>query len=334
MHSRHLLAIAPVAILALAGCGSDDAAGQIATTAGAAGTSAFPVDIDSCGEPFTLDAPPERVVILSNDPISPLAAIGVLDRVIAATGEMPDGLYDEATQAAAEAIPRLAAGSGSTGGTEISQEVIIDQEPDLVIGYETETITRAGLRAVGIPLYVIPAFCPDGAGEPVGFDDIGVQLATYGRMFGATDAATQVTAELEARLEAGGEAAEGAPARTGAVLYVPADGATLYAYGPASMAHPQLEVLGIDNVFADLDERVVEITREELIARNPDVLVLLHGDDGDPEASERTVRELPGADSIAAVTNGAIVTQPFPYTDPPNPLSVTGLEHLAERLLS
>jgi iron complex transport system substrate-binding protein len=326
---HHLLPIA--SLLAVAACGSDDAAQPAATTSTAA--SSFPVDVDSCGEPFTLDAAPERVVLLSNDPISPLAAIGALDRVVATTGDVQTDLYDAATAAAAEAIPRLTAGTGSTGGTEISQEAIIDQEPDLVIGYETETITRAGLRAVGIPLYVIPAFCPDGASEPVAFNDVGDALEVYGRMFGAAAEAARVTAELDARVAAVREAAAEAPARTGAVLYVPAGGGTLYAYGPASMAHPQMAALGIDNAFADLDERVVEITREELIARNPDVLVLLYGEDGDPEAAERTVRELPGAEAIAAVTSGSIVAQPFPLTDPPNPLSVTGLEQLAEQLL-
>lgn len=332
MRTHLLWALLP-ALALTAACGSDDDTNEPTTPpAGDAGT-AFPVEIDSCGKPFTLEAAPERVVMLSNDPISPLAAIGALDRVVATTGEVQTDLYDATTAATAEAIPRLSAGSGSTGGTEISQEAVIDQQPDLVIGYETETITRAGLDAVGIPLYIIPAFCPEGASEPVDFDDIGAELTTYGRMFGEAEAAAAVTAELDSRVAAVQQAATDAPARRGAVLYVPAGGGTLYAYGPASMAHPQLATLGVDNVFADLDERVVEITREELIARNPEVLVLLYGEDGDPDAAERTVRELPGADAIAAVTSGSIVAQPFPLTDPPNPLSVTGLERLAEQLL-
>jgi iron complex transport system substrate-binding protein len=325
---HHLWPLIPA--LALVACGGDDAAPTMTTTASASG---FPVETDSCGEPFTLDAPPDRVVLLGNDPISPLATIGALDRVIATTAAVSPELYDATTAAAAAAIPQLSAGTGATGGAEISQEAIIAEQPDLVIGYETETLTRAGLRSAGIPLYVIPAFCPDGAREPVGFDDVGRELAIYGRMFGASDAATAAAATLDARVEAVRAAAAGAPTRTGAVLYVPTAGAALYAYGPASMAHPQLGILGIENVFGDLHERVVEITREELIARDPDVLVLLYGDDGDPVTAEQAVRQLPGADTIGAVATDTIVAQRFALTDPPNPLSVTGLEQLAARLL-
>ena len=82
------------------------------------------------------------------------------------------------------------------------------------------------------------------------------------------------TADLQERLAAV-EAAVGEPSgRTAAVLYPTVGGGTTYAYGTGSMAHPQLEAAGLENVFGDVDERVFEVTLEELLGRDPDVVVL------------------------------------------------------------
>ena len=105
--------------------------------------------------------------------------------------------------------------------------------------------------------------------------------------------------------------------------------AASYAYGTRSMAHPQLEAAGFTNVFADVDERVFEVSREELIGRNPDVLILLYSD-GEPAAVKEAVTSMAGADAITAVANDDILVQLFNFTEPPSPLSLDGLERIVE----
>src|SRR5690606_9217266 len=116
---------------------------------------------------------------------------------------------------------------------------------------------------------------------------------------------------------------EGTPKRTAAVLFPTVGGGTGYAYGNKSMAHPQLEAAGFTNVFGDVDERVFEVTLEQLIDRDPAVLVLLYVD-GDPEAVKDAIVNLPGADALTAVQNDDILVQLFNFTEPPTPLSVDG----------
>ena len=82
--------------------------------------------------------------------------------------------------------------------------------------------------------------------------------------------------------------------------------------------------------FGDVDERVFEVSLEELLGRDPDVLVLLHSD-GDPAEVEEAIELLPGADGLTAVTNGDVMTQLFNFTEPPTPLSVEGLERIVAR---
>ena len=113
------------------------------------------------------------------------------------------------------------------------------------------------------------------------------------------------------------------------MLYPTVGGGVTYAYGTASMAHPQLEAAGFRNVFDDVDERVFEVTIEELLGRNPDVLVLLHSD-GDPAAVEKALTGLPGAGDLTAVRTGNVMTQLFNFTEPPTPLSIDGLERIVD----
>ena len=96
------------------------------------------------------------------------------------------------------------------------------------------------------------------------------------------------------------------------------------------MAHPQLEAAGFTNVFADVGERVFEVTAEELIGRNPDVLVLLYSD-GDPAAVKAAVTGLNGAGAISAVRDDQILVQLFNFTEPSGPLAIDGLARIVER---
>ncbi len=114
------------------------------------------------------------------------------------------------------------------------------------------------------------------------------------------------------------------------MLYPTVGGGTTYAYGTGSMAHPQLEAAGFENVFGDVDERVFEVTLEELLGRDPDVLVLLHSE-GEPGPVEDAITGLPGAEDLTAVRNGDVMTQLFNFTEPPSPLVFEGLARIVDR---
>jgi iron complex transport system substrate-binding protein len=313
----------------LTACGSsgdDSAAGE---TTSADSDGAYPVTVQNCGADVTFDAEPERAVLLKSASVPYLHDLGVMDRITARAGAYPDEYYDEATRAELAKIPMLTDKVDSGGHLQISKEIVIGQEPDLVLG-QVENLSRKTLGAVGIPLLEEPALCDDkGATQPT-FDDIYDQLETYGKVFDRPEQARTAIADLKTRLadiEAGVDTTSG---RTAAVLYPTVGGGTTYAYGTRSMADPQLEAAGFENVFGDVDERVFEVTLEELLGRDPDVLVLLYSD-GDPAAVAKAVTDLPGAEKLTAVRNGDVMTQLFNFTEPPTPLSVDGLERIVER---
>ena len=315
---RRIAALSTVLVLA-AGCGAaeDDTAAE---TGGS-----FPLTVRNCGVDVTFDKAPERLVTLKSSAVPFLHDLGVMDRVTARAGQYPKAYYDDATLAELDRVPLLTDRTDTSGHLQISKEIVISQQPDLVLG-EVDNLSRDTLSAVDIPLLEEPAMC-EGNTEAPTFDSIYAQMTAYGKVFDRQhEAATAVTALKERMAKINGKKS----GRTAAVLYPTVGGAMTYAYGSTSMAHPQLEAAGFTNVFADSEERVFEVTLEELLGRNPDVLILLHGD-GDPKAVEQAVTNLPGAEKLNAVRNKNVMTQLFNFTEPPTPLSIDGMEKIVER---
>ncbi|MBM2621857.1 ABC transporter substrate-binding protein [Actinoplanes sp. LDG1-06] len=316
---KRIAALSTVLVLA-AGCGAaaDD------TQAGSSGAG-YPLTMKNCGADVTFDKAPERLVMLKSSAVPFLHDLGVMDRVTARAGQYPKEYYDAATQAEIDKVPLLTDKTDTSGHLQISKEVVISQQPDLVLG-EVDNLSRDTLSAVDIPLLEEPTMCEGNTDAPT-FDSIYAQMEAYGKVFGRqSEAATAVTALKDRMSKIKAEKS----GRTAAVLYPTVGGGVTYAYGNASMAHPQLEAAGFTNVFADSKERVFEVTLEELLGRNPDVLILLYGD-GDPKAVEQAVTGLPGAEKLKAVQNKNLMTQLFNFTEPPTPLSIDGLERIVER---
>ncbi len=323
-------ALAATLLVTVTACGSAQEQAAPAANAPAAAGS-FPVTLTSCGTELTLDAAPQRIFLIGPDTIPLLDAVGALDRVVARTGTLPTGVYDPELQQAAEAIPTIESGEGETGGSVISSEVVLAADPDLVIG-PTNGVDSGALVAGGVPVYTPPAYCPEGTSTQTGtasFQWVQDQVTEYGRMLGAPDAAAEVATELQQRVDAlGGSSGE---ELTGAALYIPEGGGTFYPYGAPSMVTPVFAAAGIENVYADSPQRVFDGSAEDLLDRDPDVIVLLYSD-GSPSEVRDSFTALPAAQPLTAVKEGRVLTLPFPYTDPPTPLSVTGAEKLAEQL--
>lgn len=317
---RPMLATAALMLATTTACGAD-AAGDEPATAG------FPLTVENCGAEVTFDAPPERVVMLKSSAVPYLHALGVMDQVVARAGEYPADYYDAETQAELDDIPLLTDEMDTSGHLQISKEIVIAEEPDLVLG-EVDNLSRDTLDAVDIDLLEEPAMCPEGVDDP-GFDDVYSQLETYGKVFDREDEAAKTVADLRKRVTELEKQKVG-EGRTAAVLYPTVGGGVTYAYGTRSMAHPQLEAAGFEDVFADVDERVFEVSTEDLLERDPDVIILLHNS-GDPKQVEESITQLAGAEDLTAVKNGDVMAQLFNFTEPPSALSVDGLERIIDR---
>lgn len=333
MNSRIRIITATLALGALlpitACAGSDDtAAGENGGAGGTDGTDAA-ISVENCGDTVTFDAAPQRVTLLDNPSVSTLAALGVLDRVTAKAGLYPTEYYSDDVAAQLEEIHTLTDQVDATGHLQISRETVVETRPDVVIG-SSDTVNRQTLGSNGIPLLDEPAFCGSLEGE-VTFDDVYDQVDLYGTVFDREAEATAFIDELKNRVAEVADTVPDSEDRTVAVLFPTPGSSVIYAYGTGSMSYPLVDAAGLDNVFGDETERIFEVTAEELINRNPDIIITLHTDDN-VDAIINTIKDLPGANAMTAVQNDTIHPMLLSFAEPPSPLTVDGLENLATYL--
>lgn len=309
----------PTEASSTAGTGGGD------STAPSAGS--FPVTVTNCSNEITFEGPPQRVVLLRNEVVPVLSSLGVLDRVVGLVGRFHDSYFDEPTREQLAGIPVLSDRISQVGGGEISIEDVLAEEPDLVIG-TSETVTREGLLAQGVQVLENEESC-EGSRATSTLDDLDTLFELYGDVFDRSAEADAALADLDAQIEETVSRIEPGESRTAAMLYPTLGGGSPYAYGSGSMNHTLLELAGFTNVFADVPDRTYEVSVEELIAQDPDVLILLHSG-ADPAELEEAVTSLPGAEGLTAVQNGDLMPLLFGFASPASPIVIQGLDDIVQ----
>jgi len=175
--SRHAWTAAGVAmsLFALTACTSSPtvAEGSNATEVAIPGPTNYPVTFDNCGYEVTIDAPPERVVLMSGGTIAEVATmieLGIEDRIILNSQglgrtEMPE------LEALINALP------GRNQGDRFNREEVFAAEPDLVLssyynGFDPDAgaASRDQLEDAGIAHLMSAGSCftsPDATAEEI-----------------------------------------------------------------------------------------------------------------------------------------------------------------------
>jgi iron complex transport system substrate-binding protein len=337
--TSRITAIVLAAGFALAACGgtgtTTDARTEGKGAAGGGGSTKYPLTVENCGTQVTIPARPENVLLTSLSPVGYVEAVGAFDQVstiVIAYSSPEYELFDH--PAALKFVNGLTRLSPEGGAENVALEKVIGARPDLVIGGETDSVTRAGLAQVGIPMLVLPGFCGDGHTAVLDNLDLGFvldQVEFWGEVLDQPEAAARSVQALQTRIDAVHRKVGNAPERTAATVYACLDGSCFGAYGTSSMAQPQLTEAGFHNVFDDLHGRYNETSVESLIDRDPEFLVILGGEQDDDQKLITYFKTLPGVSGLQAVKNNNLLVIPFGHTDPPNPYSIDGLEAIVKR---
>lgn len=282
------------------------------------------VEVDNCGEHYALPSAPQRVVLLKNTATQTLNHLGVLDRVVAKAGAFPAGYFDNELASRVESIPTLTDKVNAGGHLELSAEEAVAADADLIVG-RTASITPQTVP--GVPVVEEEAFCGGGSPRP-NFIDVYDHVRFYGQLFDRTTEAENYIADLQKQVSQLPGRSEH-PLRV-AVVY-PAGGTT-YAYGGGSMATTVARYAGGTNVFADVGKRVFDVSMEELVHANPDVIVTVSSTEEGQSAAVDQVAGIPGIEATGAGARGQIHPMLLNHVDPPTPLAVDGAHQLASIL--
>lgn len=309
-----LAAPAAVAVAALAACAGGSASGgtddsTTATTAAASSAAFSPVTLDNCGTEVTVDAPPERVVAIKSTSIEMLLALGLEDRLVGTA--FADGPVPDAYAAAYDAVPVL---SDKVPG----QEALLEVQPDFVYaGWESNFSDdgageRSALQGLGIGTYVSPAACKEDGymPDPLTFDGLFDEIREIASVFGVEDRAEDLIADQQAALDAVQPPAE----ETTALWY---SSGTDTPYVGAGIGAPQMmmDAAGLTNIFADVHDTWTSAGWEQVVAADPDVIVLVDATWNTADSKIAMLEGNPATSQLTAVKEHRYLTVPFPAAE-------------------
>ena len=265
----------PARIVVIA-CGS--ALAGIAAACGGEQPGTTSALLDDFGDTLFFAAAPTRVVSLNPVTTELIFALGAGDRLV---GRTSWDLFPDA----ARAVPDLGP------GMQPNVEAVLGQRPDLVLLYASESNRLAAqqLRAAGV---MTLSYRTDRVA------DLPRVTPSIARALGIPARGMRVTDTVTASLEA--VRALPRPSEPLSAYWHIWD-APLMTIGGGSYLSELLTVVGVRNVFGDLEQPSPQVSMEEIARRDPDVIL------AGPRAAER-IRTQPQWRTVRAVREGRVIT--------------------------
>lgn len=267
--------------------------------------------VDGLGRTVSLASPAQKVVSLAPSNTEILFALGAGAQVVG---------RDDFSNYPAEALAVASVG-GSMG--DYNLEEIARLQPDLVLAAEINTPELVNaLENLDLTVFYLS--------NPDDIEGIYTNLELVGKLTGRTAEADALTTSLQARV-ARIDAALQKVTQQPLVFYEldATDPAKPWTAGPGSFLDILVQRAKGKNVGAVLSGEWAQISQEELLVQNPDVILLGNANWG---MTAEMVAGRPGWDQIKAVTEGRV----YPINDDlisrPGPRQVDGLEELARLL--
>ena len=265
---------------------------------------------DMTGRTITLDEPATRVVALSAADCEVLFAIGAGDTLVG-RGEYCD------YPAQVLDVPSV------QSGYDTNIEQIIALEPQVLL-MSTMAQTEEQIKALedaGIKVVVSDAQDIEGVYTAVNM---------VGTLMGKQAEAENVVTNMKKALAELGEKAAAAPEQEKKpTVYFEVSPLEygLWAAGGGTFMNEVAELLGMENVFADLPAWA-EISEEQVIERNPDYIVTITMYFGEGPMPEEEIASRPGWENVSAVANGKILRMDNNELSRPTPRIVDGAQML------
>ena len=198
-------------------------------------------------------ARPERIITMAPNLTEIVFSLGAGERLVAVSK------YSDYPHAA-RALPR----AGGFINPDI--ERVLAYQPDLVILRDYSTRLEEKLRAFSIPVLRV---------HDESISDIMETIRSIGEALGTEPEAARLTASIERDLEQFRRRPE--PARRPRVLLVtgrsPGTLQNLYTTGRGTFLHEMIRLAGGENLFGDSRIPYPKLSKEEIIARDPEVIV-------------------------------------------------------------
>ena len=267
---------------------------------------------DGLGKTITLEAPAQRIISLAPSNTEILFSVGAGAQVVG---------RDSFSDHPAEAL-NIADIGGGFG--ELDTETILALDADLVLAASlTAPEQIQALEKLGLTVFTL--------GNPVALEEMYENLRVVARLTGHEAETESLITDLTARVAVVEEKLAGV--ETKPLVFYEIDGTdpnAPWTSGPGSFIDTLITMAGGQNLGSILDGPWAQISIEELIAQNPEIILL--GDAKWGGVTPEDVAARAGWDALAAVQDGKV----YPFDDDlvsrPGARLVDGLETLAKFL--
>jgi iron complex transport system substrate-binding protein len=259
-----------------------------------------------------LKQPAQKIVSLAPSNTEILFSVGAGEQVVGR-----DAFSDYPQEA--QSLPDVGGGWG-----ELNNELIVSLQPDLVLAAQINTAEQVKtLEDLGLTVYYLA--------NPTDMVGLHANLREVARLTGWESNAEDLIAKLETRVAAIEEKI--APLSYHPLVFYELDSTdpnAPWTSGPGTFIDLLIGMAGGTNLGSSLEGEWVQISVEELISQNPDIILL--GDYVWGGVQPEDVAARPGWEVIAAVEKQKV----YPFDDNlvsrPGPRLVDGLEELARLL--
>jgi iron complex transport system substrate-binding protein len=261
---------------------------------------------DDIGRTVELASTPQRIISLAPSNTEILFALGLGDKVVGVT-DFCD--YPEE----AKAIEKV----GSYFEPNI--EKIFSLSPDLVLAITGLPEVIAKLEELGIPALIL---------DPPDLEGVLADIQLVGKATGAEREAEALISEMRERIAGVTEKAAEVEERPRVFCEIDAtDPSKPWTTGPGSFMDAMIQLSGGTNVAADAESPWVQLSAEEIIAKDPEIIILADSKYG---VTAESVSDRPGWGVITAVKERAIYDIDDDLISRPGPRIVDGLEIVAK----
>jgi iron complex transport system substrate-binding protein len=272
-------------------------------------TSSFPVTIkDDTGKEITIEKKPEKVVSLLPSSTEILFALG-LDKEIVGVSD-----YDN--------YPKQALQKEKVGAQDLNVEKILALKPDVAFLDEyhstnaSDTIKQ--FESAGIKVVIV--------GSKSSFDQVYETIDMLAKATGTTEKAEEIIAGMKKKVEDIKKKAQNVTEKKRVWVEVSPQ-PDIFTTGKGTFMQEMLDMIGAENVAAD-QQGWVKMDEEEIVKRNPEVIITTYGYYVDHPKEQ--VLNRAGWKEVEAVKNGQVFDVNSDMVTRPGPRLADGVEELGK----
>ena len=266
--------------------------------------------LDGSGEKIEIEEKPESIVSLLPSNTETAYALGLGDKII--------GVSDYCN------FPTEAADKPKVGGLEINVEKVLELNPDILLlsashfNNAKETIKQ--FQTAGIDVVIVP--------DANSFEEAYKTIELIATATGTSEKGQEIIAKMKNEVADIQKKASGIKEKKKVWIEV-SSSPDLYTAGSNTFMGDMLEIIQAENIAAD-QEGWITISEEQVIERNPDVIITTYGYYIDNPEEQIYGRK--AWSEVRAVKNKQIYDVNNDTVSRPGPRLTEGLQMLAEKI--